>query len=217
MFGWRPSPEALLRERCRVGEKELRRNARRQQDLEAAVDKLTAMIKQEKDINKRKTLCGALIQKKTELQRLVDSAQRTRRTLDTMERSKETSRRLDDTNALAASMSSMARRASPVAIARTQEMIMTAQASLEMTEDILDDIDRPDSEVQQSMEDQVANMLEQIDSEDALEVTSSMPSAAIFPAIAFPAVASSSSSSSDPPPTVSLESIEERLSRLMNT
>lgn len=216
MFGWRSSPEQLLKERCRVGQKELRQNARRQQELEGAIDKLKDMIKKEKDMTRRKTLCGVLIQKQTELKRLTDSAQRTQRTLDTMERSKETSRRLDDTNALAASMSSMARRASPASIARTQEMIMTAQASLEMTEEILDDIDRPDFEVQQSMEDQVAMMLEQIDSEDALKVTSSMPSAAAFPAIQFPAVASSSSSSSDPPPSISLDEIEERLSRLLN-
>lgn len=92
---------------------------------------------------------------------------------------------------------------------------MTAQASIEMTEEILDDIDRPDFEVQQSMEDQVEMMLEQIDSEDALKVTVSMPSPASFPAIAFPSVAASSSS--DPPPSVSLDEIEERLSRLMNT
>jgi len=200
-----------------VGERELRHNARKQQDLESAIGKLTAMVKQEKDVNKRKTLCSTLILKKTELQRTVDSAQRTRRTLDTMERSKDTSRRLDDTNALAASLSSMARRASPTSIAKTQEMIMTAQASIEMTEEILDDIDRPDFEVQQSMEDQVEMMLEQIDSEDALKMTVSMPSPASFPAIAFPSVAASSSSSSDPPPSVSLDEIEERLSRLLNT
>jgi hypothetical protein len=208
MFGWRPTPEALLKERCRDASRELRRNAREQQDTEAAISKLTQAIRAEKDPNKRKALCSVLIQKQMDQKHLIDSAQRTQRTMRTMERSKDTARRLKDTKALAASMSSMARQARPESVAKTHEMIMTAQASIEMTEDILDDLDRPDHETQQDMEDQVALMLEQIDSENALKVTIDMPSPASFPAI--PAVAASSSSSVD------VDEIQQRLDRLMN-
>lgn len=203
MFGWRTSPEAALKERRTVHQRELRNNAYKQAELRKAVQALELAIKREKDPGEKRRLCAALVQKRSQLDREAESAVRTQRTMETMERGGEMSRRLDDVQALAASMSAMSRRASPAAVARMQETIITAQSSLDIASDIMDDIDRPAADAQQSFDDQVDEMMEKLDSENALEIGSSLPS---FPSIPVGGAPS-------PHPTV--QSIEERLQRLL--
>lgn len=211
MFGWRTSPEAALAERRKISIRALRDNARKQEQLRKSIKELDVAVRKESDPQEKRRLATALIQKRADLDRTVDSASRTHKSLNAMDRGSDTIRRLEDSEALAASMSAMSRKANPEAVAKTQEMLMTAQAKMDMTDDLLNSMNQHDSTAEFTVDDQVNELLEQLDSEKALDIGGTMPAAPSFPPIPI------SASSSDPPsphPTVRLDDIEERLRQL---
>ncbi|MFY7869797.1 MAG: Snf7 family protein [Exiguobacterium sp.] len=211
MFGWRTSPEATLAERRKVSIRALRDNARKQDELRKTIKELDAAVRRETDPQEKRRLAVALIQKRKDLDHTVESASRTHKSLNAMDRGSDTIRRLEDSEALAASMSAMSRKASPESVAKTQEMLMTAQAKMDMTDDLLNSMDQRDANTEFTVEDEANELLEQLDSEKALDIGGTMPAAPSFPPIPI------SASSSDPPsphPTVRLDDIEERLRQL---
>ena len=211
MFGWRSSPEAVLAERRKVSVRALRDNARKQEELRRCIKELDAAVRRERDPQEKRRLATALIQKRSDLDRTVESASRTHKSLNAMDRGSDTIRRLEDSEALAASMSAMSRKASPESVAKTQEILMTAQAKMDMTDDLLNSMDQHDSNAAYTVDEQVDELLDQLNSEKALDIGATMPSTPFFPPIP---VSASSSDTPSPHPTVRIDDIEERLRQL---
>lgn len=207
--GWRTSPEDTLRERTKLASRDLRHNAYKQEELRRSIKQLEAAIAKEKNPIEKRRLVVALVTKQRQLDGEIDDGMRTQRTIATMEKSKMMCRRHDDAKALAASMSAMSRGATPTSVARIQETLLTAQSSLEITGDMLDDMDRPAPDEQQTIDDQVDSMMDMFDSRSALEIGATMPDTQSFPAIPTPSPAPS------PHPHPSLHDIEQRLARLL--
>lgn len=203
--GWRTTPEDALRERSRLASRDLRHSAHRQKELRGVIGRLESAIAREKNPTEKRRLVVALVTKQRELEGVIGDAQRTSRTLDTMEKNKAMCRRLDDAKALSAAMSAMSRSATPADVARLQESLLTSQSTLEITGEMIDELDRPSSSDQQSIDDQVDSIMEMMDSEEALD-----RGATSFPAIP---VGSDTMPSPHPPPNV--HDIEERLARLL--
>lgn len=207
MLGWRKSPEDTLKERTRLATRDLRQSSRRQGELHSEIAALKTAVARARDPAEERRLVTVLVMKQRQLDTEVDQAMRTQRSMDTMEKSRRLCRRHEDAKALAASMSAMSRGATPTSVARIQETLLTAQSSLEITDSMLNEMDNPAPDEQQTIDDQVDDMLDMLGSQRALDLGSAMPSAP-----SFPAIPASDAPSSSPHP--SMRDIEERLERL---
>lgn len=205
MFGWRKSPEDALKERKRLANRDLRNNVYEQEALQKAIAQIDASLAREKDPIQKRRLVTARVMKQRELDECIVKAQRTGRTIKTMDRTKDMCTRLDDARALDAAMSSMSRGATPAEVGRIQESLLTSQSSLEIVGDMLNDMDQPSTADQEDVDDEVDHILEMMDSAHALDVD----------ATSFPIIPSGSAPSPSPHPHPSVQDIEERLQRLM--
>lgn len=218
MFGWASSPSQILEDRRRKTNRELRENARQQGELQKTITRLKERFKKTSDPDEQMRIAQAIVETENTLKRKIASARESTQFIGHLEGNMEMAARIDNFKEVATVKSAMARKATPAVIADLQQSIMMSSSTLDITNDMMNDISQPDPVKQEADDEVVRMMVEQLKSSQALDIAQSMPSpvATYVPVPAFPSVPIQVGESSASVPSASPVSVDDFQRRLDN-